>query len=264
MPRLAPIEDVPETPTVYCFGHFLVISRVLAISSTCEKLRCSILKIGESKIVSRRTIKIYREREVILAEDFQILSERELAEIDALDDEAAFAEIVRRYSPRVFRVASRFFSRYDLVEEAAAEIFLKAFAQIGRYEARGSLEGWLTRIAVTTCINLTRSAKRQPELLTADLTEDENAWLEAKTYHAAGGNHRQEEQKYIAADLLNRVLNALPPEDALVLQMIDGDSETVRDVAALLDWSKSRVKIKAFRARKRFREIVRELLPKTV
>ncbi len=196
-----------------------------------------------------------------MAEDFQNMPERELAEKAARNDEAAFAEIVRRYSPRVFRVASRFFSRYDLVEEAAQEIFLKAFVQIGNYEARGSLEGWLTRIAVTTCINLTRSAKRQPELIIADLSEDENSWLEEKTFRVSSANHRQEEQKHIAADLLRRVLSVLPTEDALVLRMIDGEGETVREVAGMLNWSESKVKIKAFRARKRFREIVQKLLP---
>ncbi|MCY7375675.1 MAG: RNA polymerase sigma factor [Pyrinomonadaceae bacterium] len=196
-----------------------------------------------------------------MAEEFQNLPERELAEKAANNDEAAFAEIVRRHSPRIFRVAARFFSRYSLVEEAAQEIFLKVFTQIGNFEARGSLEGWLTRIAVTTCINLTRSAKRQPELIISDLTEDENAWLEEKFHHASATDHRQEEEKFIAADLLNRVLNVLPPEDRLILQMIDGEGESIRDVAKLLNWSESKVKIKAFRARKRFRETIQKLSP---
>ncbi len=184
-----------------------------------------------------------------------------MAENAATGDEEAFTEIVRRYSPRVFRVASRFFSSYALVEEAAQETFLKTFACIGSYEARGSLEGWISRIAATTCINLLRSAKRQPQLVAADLNEDENVWLEAVTYYASAANHRQEEEKIAAADLLDRVFRAMPPEDALVLQMIDGDGETIRDAADLLNWSESKVKIRAFRARRRFREIVQKLLP---
>lgn len=40
-----------------------------------------------------------------LAEDFQNLSERELAAKALQNDETAFVEIVRRYSPRVFLVA---------------------------------------------------------------------------------------------------------------------------------------------------------------
>ncbi len=196
-----------------------------------------------------------------MTEDFQNLHERELAARAARADEAAFAEIMRRYSPRVFRVASRFFDSYSLVEEAAQEIFLKAFVQIGNFEARGSLEGWVTRIAVTTCINLRRTAKRQPELVIADADADENLWLEEKTFQAAAHNHRHEEQKHVAADLLRRILKVLPPEDSLILQLIDGEGELIREVAALLNWSESKVKIRAFRARKRFREIMEKLVP---
>src|SRR6185295_17431382 len=107
----------------------------------------------------------------------------ELAQKAQGGDESAFAEIVRRYSPRVFSVANRFFRQRALVEEAAQEVFLKAFTQLDSYEGRGSMEGWLTRIATNTCLNMLRSAKRRPELSVADLTEDETTWLE---HHSSG------------------------------------------------------------------------------
>jgi DNA-directed RNA polymerase specialized sigma24 family protein len=47
-------------------------------------------------------------------------------------------------------VANRFFRQRALVEEAAQEVFLKAFTQLDSYEGRGSMEGWLTRIATNT------------------------------------------------------------------------------------------------------------------
>ena len=201
--------------------------------------------------------------ETELAEDYQNISERELAAKAAGSDEAAFGEIVRRYSPRVFRVASRFFPSYSLVEEAAQEVFLKAFVQIGKYEARGSLEGWMTRIAVTTCINLTRSSqgKRRTEFSISDLRADEADWLEEKIYNPSAINHRQQEEKLIAADLVNRILAVLPPEDALVLTMMDGDGESVKEVAQMTGWSEAKVKTRAFRARKRIREILLKTLP---
>ena len=88
----------------------------------------------------------------------------ELARLARAGDESAFEEIMRRYSPRVFRFASRFFNQRSLVEEAAQEVFLKAFTELGSFEGRGSMEGWLTRITTNTCLNLLRSAKRRPEL----------------------------------------------------------------------------------------------------
>lgn len=175
-------------------------------------------------------------------------------------DESAFAEILRRYSPRVFRVASRFFRQRSLVEEAAQEVFLKVFSELGSFEGRGSLEGWLTRIATNTCLNLVRSSKRRPELIVSDLTEDESSWLENKLATTASERHQATERSLVAADLAGRVLQTMSPEDQLVLTMIDGEDASVKDVAATTGWSESKVKVQAFRARRRMREAVEKLL----
>ncbi|MBO0721986.1 MAG: sigma-70 family RNA polymerase sigma factor, partial [Blastocatellia bacterium] len=91
-------------------------------------------------------------------------------------DEAAFEEIVRRYSSRVFQIASRFFRQRSQVEESAQEIFLRAYTHLANYEGRGSFEGWLTRIATSTCLNLIRYNKRRPEF--TDLSPEESGWLD--------------------------------------------------------------------------------------
>ena len=195
-----------------------------------------------------------------LADDYQNLADADLARRAAAGDETAFGEIVRRYSPRVFSFSSRFFRRYDLIEEAAQEVFLKAFTQLKNFEGRGSLEGWLTRITVTTCINILRSSKPQNELTVSDLTEDETAWLENRLANVSSVNYQNEEDKLIAADLVNRVLETLPAEDSLVLQLIDGEGASIKEVSSTTGWSESKVKIKAFRARRRMREAVEKLL----
>lgn len=195
-----------------------------------------------------------------MADDYQNLPDAELARASAAGDETAFGEIVRRYSPRVFSFSSRFFRRYDLIEEAAQEVFLKAFTQLKNFEGRGSLEGWLTRITVTTCINILRSTKPQNELMVSDLTEDETAWLENKLASVSSVNYQNEEDKLIAADLVNRVLETLPPEDVLILQLIDGEGASIKEASETTGWSQSKVKIKAFRARRRMREAVQKLL----
>src|SRR6266699_3411299 len=101
---------------------------------------------------------------------------------------------MRRYSPRVFRVASRCFRQRSLVEEAAQEVFMKAFTELGRYEGRGSMKGWLTRIATNTCLNMLRSAKRRPQLTTSDLTEAESSWVDSVLAQAATERHQSRER----------------------------------------------------------------------
>ncbi len=175
-------------------------------------------------------------------------------------DESAFAEIVRRYSPRVFKVASRFFRQRSLVEEAAQEVFLKAFTNLGSYRGDGSLEGWLTRIATNTCLNLLRAASRRPELVASDLSDDENNWLEGKLDDVATAQYRSAERDLVAADLADRLLENLSPEDRLTLMMIDGEDASIREVAETTGWSESKVKVRAFRARQKIRGTMAKLL----
>ena len=174
-------------------------------------------------------------------------------------DESAFAEIVRRYSPRVFSVASRFFRQRTLVEEAAQEVFLKAFTQLGSFEGRGSFEGWLTRIATNTCLNMVRGAKRRPEFTVSDLTEDEQGWLEQQSA-GDGGEPASVENSVVATDLADRLLSVLSPEDQQALLMIDGEQASIKEVAEATGWSESKVKVRAFRARRKVREAMEKLL----
>lgn len=167
---------------------------------------------------------------------------------------------MRRYSPRVFRFASKFFRQRSLVEEAAQEVFLKAFTELGSFEGRGSMEGWLTRITTNTCLNLLRSAKRRPELVASDLTDDETGWLDSNLAGAAMERHHSSERSLVAADLAGRVLETMTPDDQLVLTLIDGEENSVKDVVNVTGWSESKVKVKAFRARRRMREAVEKLL----
>jgi RNA polymerase sigma-70 factor (ECF subfamily) len=173
-------------------------------------------------------------------------------------DESAFEEIVRRYSSRVFHIANRFFRQRSQVEESAQEIFLRAYTRLADYEGRGSFEGWLTRIATSTCINLIRHNKRRPEFI--DLTAEETDWLEEKLTTSAGSRQRSVEDDLVAADLANKVLETLSSDDRLVLTLIDGEEFSVKEVAEMTGWSEAKVKVRAFRARRRMREAVEKLL----
>jgi RNA polymerase sigma-70 factor (ECF subfamily) len=136
---------------------------------------------------------------------------------------------------------------------------LKAFAQLKSFEGRGSMEGWLTRIATNTCLNMLRSAKRRPEIVTSDLSDDETEFLESVS-SSMGSEPLDAERKVVAVDLAERLLETLSPEDRLALTMIDGEGASVNEVAEVTGWSESKVKVRAFRARKKAREALNKLL----
>jgi len=65
------------------------------------------------------------------------------------------------------------------------------------------MEGWLTRIATNTCLNMIRGSKRRPELTVSDLTEDESSWLDQQLNEKVGSV----ENEIVAADLADRLLS---------------------------------------------------------
>ena len=174
--------------------------------------------------------------------------------------EPAFEEIVRRHSPRVFQIASRFFRQRELAEEAAQEAFLKAYTQLSTYEGRGSFEGWLVRLTTNLCLNLLRGAKRRPEAVVADLTDDEGEWLDHQLADLSATRHRSSERGLVAADLAEKVLRVMSADDRLVLRSLDGDDLSVKEVAEMTGWTEAKVKTQASRARRRMRDAVEALL----
>lgn len=119
------------------------------------------------------------------------------------------------------------------------------------------MEGWLTKITTNTCLNILRGSKRRPELTVSDLSEAEDQWLEDKL---SDSGQPSVENSVVAADLADRLLSVLSPEDQEALLMIDGEQASVKEVAEATGWSESKVKVRAFRARKKVREAMERLL----
>ena len=105
-----------------------------------------------------------------------------------------------------------------------------------------------------------RSAKRRPESTVSDLTDRDESWLDYQMAGDSTDRFQSSERGRDAADLAEKVLNELSPEDRLVVMSIDGEQVPVKDVAEMTGWSESKVKVRAFRARRRLREAVEKLL----
>lgn len=74
-------------------------------------------------------------------------------------DPHAFRVLVDRHSRYVHRVAYRLTGNHSDAEDVTQEAFLKAYRQLGRFEARADFRTWLHRIAVNCAIDLVRSRK---------------------------------------------------------------------------------------------------------
>lgn len=76
------------------------------------------------------------------------------------NDATAQQELYQRYSPKMLSVCYRYAKNREDAEDMLQEGFIKVFSQITKFENRGSLEGWILRIIVHTCINHLKKNKK--------------------------------------------------------------------------------------------------------
>jgi RNA polymerase sigma-70 factor (ECF subfamily) len=87
----------------------------------------------------------------------------------ALDgDQHAFAHLIRRYQPALFRLAISRLGQRELAEEAVQETFLAAHRWLSTYDSRYSFRTWLWSILLSQCIRQAKREARQPSESLAD------------------------------------------------------------------------------------------------
>lgn len=183
-------------------------------------------------------------------------TDRQLVELALSGDQIAFEYIFERYKRHLAILAGRFFGNPADVEEILQVTFAKAFFELKRFrgEFDFSLASWLSRIATNTCLNTLKMRQTKMAKLTTDFADYERNLL------AANIKQKSAEELVIQRDLLEKLLMSLSVEDRMLLQLIYGQEMSVADVAESLGWSRAKVKVRAFRARRALNRIIKRLL----
>jgi RNA polymerase sigma factor (sigma-70 family) len=168
-------------------------------------------------------------------------------------DEDAARELVARCHPLVQNLVRAHRATHLGEDDLLQEVFIKMFAMLPRYEAReGRLfEHWLARLAVRTCRDALRSEVRRAA--NVPLSQGAHEWLGS----LASEREPAVEDALAARELVEALLAELPPQDRLVLTLLDLEQRSTAEIAALTGWSRALVKVRAFRARMRLRAVVR-------
>ncbi len=171
-------------------------------------------------------------------------------------DQAAARELVGHLYPLVIRIVRSHLPRRVAEEDLIQEIFLKMFTRLEQYQGSVPFTHWVSRIAVTTCIDQLRAQKRRPEFRWADLSESEAEVLD----NVLSDERADTPGDALAArELVHRLLDELKPSDRLVLQLLDLEQKTVAEISRLTGWNQTLVKVRAFRARRKLQKLFLEL-----
>jgi RNA polymerase sigma-70 factor (ECF subfamily) len=156
-----------------------------------------------------------------------------------------FEAILTEHQDRVFRLcASMLGSRRD-AEDAAQEVFLKAYQNLHKFKGDSAVGTWLHRIAANHCLDLLRKRARRPaEPLTDEL----------------GRRLFSKEPDLEALDLAHRALSQLPEDYRLALTLRELQGFTYEEIAEITESSLDSVKARLRRAREQLQEKLRHFL----
>jgi RNA polymerase sigma factor (sigma-70 family) len=171
-------------------------------------------------------------------------------------DQAAARELVEHLYPLVIRIVRSHLPRRVAEEDLAQEVFLKMFTRLDQYQGAVPFPHWVSRIAVTTCIDHLRAQKRRPEFRWADLSQGEADVLDAVMTNE---DDVAANDAIAAHELVHKLLAELKPDDQMVLRLLDLEQKSIAEIAQITGWNQSLIKVRAFRARRKLQKLFQEL-----
>ncbi len=157
-----------------------------------------------------------------------------------LNDQAAFAELVRRHQQKILLLQRRLTGERALAEDLAQETFIRAWEKIGTFSATGSFGGWLASLAY----NVFRAHWRRHRRTFDEVSIDEALLVDR-------GNDESH------ADL-ERLLGVLPWQDQVILVLGYAYGLSNTEVGEVLGMPAGTVKARIHRAKARIRDRIEQ------
>ena len=172
----------------------------------------------------------------------------------------AFELLMGRYQGYVAGIVIKHVPQ-DRTEEIAHEAFIRAYRSLRTFKAKTPFKHWLASIAVRCCHDFWRRHYRRKETSVSSISEDGWEWVQTLRVNgstdASDGYARNPE----ALRVLRWAMEGLSAEDRTVLTLVHMEGYTTAEAAELLHWSVPKVKIRAYRARKKLRKTLSDAIP---
>jgi len=179
----------------------------------------------------------------------QQTEESVLIEAAKAGDQEAFRQIVERYQGAVHNLAYRMLGTPEEAEDAAQEIFVRIYRQLGRYDSERKFSTWTLAIATNYCIDQLRRRRMQFVPL-----ENIIPWARARDSGPEGEALSGESR-----DEMQRLLKRLPEKYRAPLVLRYWEDLSCAEIAEILGVPEGTIKTQIHRARKQLGKMLEEV-----
>jgi len=237
---------VTTNPSLLPFFHFQIVKfsnfQILP-PSILPFSNCQIFKFSNYSFSHLSAIFVTNGN--IPASKFKMMRHNETELIGRIlnGDVSGYAVLVNQYKDLSFTIAFRILGNREDSEEVIQDAFVKAFRSLSSFRQKSKFSTWLYRIVYNTAI----SRKRIKGIAFQSI--EEMPFLDA-------GSESGEDPAAEQGQLLEFALKQLPEEDRAIITLYYLNESSVDEIHAITGFSRSNVKIKLFRARKKLQEIM--------
>jgi RNA polymerase sigma-70 factor, ECF subfamily len=157
-------------------------------------------------------------------------------------DEQAYARIIKRYEVLISRQMWRFTRDPQRLEELVQEVFVEVYTSLGSFKGTAPFEHWIRKIASRVGYRFWKHKSRDNE---------RREKLEQNKLTVAWGTKKVSPSE--AGEYLFNLLGTLPAQERMVLTLLYFEGWGTDEIAEHMGWTRSLVKVRAFRARKKLK-----------
>jgi RNA polymerase sigma-70 factor, ECF subfamily len=161
-------------------------------------------------------------------------------------DRLAFAELWKRHSSAVFKVAYRITKNRDDAEDVIQEAWMRAYVHLNTFDGRAKFSTWLTRVVINSALMTLRRKRAHPET-SMEITDGET-W-QPREFADQTKNVDELYVRRERTERLRRAICRLQPSLRNVVEIHQSNDRSVREIAKLAGISVAATKSRLLRAR---------------
>jgi RNA polymerase sigma-70 factor, ECF subfamily len=168
-------------------------------------------------------------------------------------DDRAFAELVKRYEAKIFRLAQHITQNREDAEDVLQETFLRAYEHLDQFQGNSKFYTWVVRIAVNQALMKLRR-RRTDKSVSLDETIDTGEDTVTREIAAWDEDPEERFSREELGEILDSAIQTLAPAYRSVFLLRDVDDLSTEETAEALGLSVPAVKSRLLRARLQLRE----------